>query len=51
MLGGWAVGQSFKNAPKYTSFEDIEGVCREIETITRKTQSELGPYSQDGERR
>jgi kynureninase len=38
MLGGWAVGQSFKNAPVYTSFEDIERVCQEIEAITQKNQ-------------
>lgn len=40
MLGGWAVGQSFKVAPKYTSFDDIEGVCREIERITHKLVGE-----------
>jgi hypothetical protein len=34
MLGGWAVGQSFKVAPKYNTFEDIEGVCQEIEDMT-----------------
>jgi len=36
MLGGWAVGQSFKVDPTYTCFEDIEGVCQEIEDITNK---------------
>lgn len=41
MLGGWAVGQSFKVDPKYTCFEDIVGVCQEIEDITSK---HIGEY-------
>ena len=47
MLGGWDVGQSFKVAPKYTSFDDIEGVCREIERITHKLVGESSLSSLD----
>jgi hypothetical protein len=41
MIGGWAVGQSFRVDPKYTCFEDIEGVCQEIEDTTNK---HIGEY-------
>jgi hypothetical protein len=41
MLGGWAVGQSFKVDPKYTCLEDIEGICQGIEDITKK---HIGEY-------